>query len=102
MLKLREGTIVALTQCPIWVAGDQEECISGLFVLEEYLPVDHSAYQWESGWVIIPLEFANEEVEDPVTYFVSDINLWPQVNPSSYGEYLRMEREMEFHEEECA
>lgn len=92
-MKIEAGTIVALTECPIWTGPNSMTKMSGLFVLEDYEPYEPSAYQWEGGWILFP---EGEQDNPDIQYFVTDADLIPQVNPKLHGQMLVEEREMEF------
>lgn len=96
------GSTVALTLCPAqkgnfegeWEQDENHRAIfhpiSGLFIVEEFQPYEPSAYSWDTGWIL-----CRKDGDGKTSYFVSDDDLWAQVNPQSYGRNLVVERDME-------
>lgn len=96
MLEFKEGSTVVLFGCDAWISeGNEQSIVTGLYVIEEFVPCEPSAYQWEAGCHLY--ELGGEDHDAYI--FVSADKLLEQLYPDSHARQLVQEREMDFHEE---
>lgn len=114
-LTFEAGSTVCLFHCRVWVSNElvdpMEKYMTGLFVLEDYQPVDPAAYAMEAGWLIYPaggwptvvggdiIEPVIIKDEEGLCLFVTMGDLWPQLDPSGYASMLVQEKEMDLWNE---
>lgn len=68
------GTVADLTDCPAWNDAGQEVRITGRFDVEEYHPIEPSAYVWSPCYLIAPVE--SRDNPDGPWYSVDADVLW--------------------------
>jgi hypothetical protein len=96
-MDLKPGATVALTECPAVTNGNHPARISGLWVVEEYLPYEPANYVHEPVYVLAP-----ESGDEEACVEVLARDLIEQADPRRHGEALRQERAFEHYcEDRC-
>lgn len=91
------GKTIILWSCKGYNDKGTEITLTGLFLVEDRYTYEPANYCYSSGYMCFPvgLNLTEEQAERAWAY-IDDDQFIPQVAPKVWGEYLVMEREMEF------